>query len=180
MEELTTTERERAIRLIEENRDRLCESVSGLSDAQWTFKPAPDRWSVLDNVEHLAVLGDRVRMRLSNFESAPPSPPDRSLREIDAMLLTKVVDRSIKLKAPEPAEPTGRWTPVVAVEQYRTVCAGLTEVAQTPTGLREHAVPHPIFGPMDGYQWLLAAGAHSDRHNQQIAEVKSDANFPSE
>jgi hypothetical protein len=31
---------------------------------------------------------------------------------------------------------------------------------------------------MDGYQWVLATAAHTERHTKQILEVKSDPNFP--
>jgi hypothetical protein len=178
MEELSASERERAVRLLEESRDRVCGSVGDLSDAQWTFKPAPDRWSAVENVEHLALLGGRLKTMLANIENMAPAAPDRPVQEIDALLLATVADRSTKVKAPEPALPTGRWTPAAALEQYRAVCDELAEIARTSTVLRQHAVPHPLFGPMDGYQWVLAAGAHSDRHNQQIMEVKADPGFP--
>jgi hypothetical protein len=178
MQELTAVERERAVRLLEASRDRVCASVGGLSEAQWTFKPAPDRWSALDNVEHLAVLGGRVKMMLLNIANAPAAAPERPVEEVDELLLASVVDRSVKLKVPEAGAPTGRWSPAVALEQYRAVCDEFAEIARTSTVLRQHAVPHPLFGPMDGYQWVLAAGAHSDRHNQQILEVKVDPRFP--
>jgi hypothetical protein len=32
---------------------------------------------------------------------------------------------------------------------------------------------------MDGYQWILAATAHAERHTKQILEVRADENFPS-
>jgi hypothetical protein len=31
---------------------------------------------------------------------------------------------------------------------------------------------------MDGYEWVLTAGAHTDRHTRQILEVKADPRFP--
>jgi hypothetical protein len=39
-------------------------------------------------------------------------------------------------------------------------------------------VDHPVLGPLDGYEWILAAAAHSERHTKQILEVKADPNFP--
>lgn len=44
--------------------------------------------------------------------------------------------------------------------------------------LRGHVIPHPFLGPWDGYQWILAAGAHGARHTAQIEEVKASAGFP--
>ena len=31
---------------------------------------------------------------------------------------------------------------------------------------------------MDGYQWVLAAAAHMERHTKQILEVKAELAFP--
>jgi hypothetical protein len=31
---------------------------------------------------------------------------------------------------------------------------------------------------MDGYQWILAAAAHTERHAKQMLEVKADDDFP--
>jgi hypothetical protein len=40
------------------------------------------------------------------------------------------------------------------------------------------AVSNGEFESMDGYQWALAAGAHTERHAKQILEIKADPNFP--
>jgi hypothetical protein len=34
------------------------------------------------------------------------------------------------------------------------------------------------YDSMDGYQWVLGAAAHTERHTKQILEVKADPNFP--
>ena len=39
-------------------------------------------------------------------------------------------------------------------------------------------MPHPVFGHWDGYQWMLAAGAHTARHVAQIREIQSTKGFP--
>ena len=43
---------------------------------------------------------------------------------------------------------------------------------------RDHLGPHPVFGALDGYQWILLLSAHSERHTKQIEEVKADPGFP--
>jgi hypothetical protein len=49
-----------ALEYLIETRDGVLEAVKGLSEAQWRFRPSPDRWSGLENVEHLALVGRRV------------------------------------------------------------------------------------------------------------------------
>jgi hypothetical protein len=34
--------------------------------------------------------------------------------------------------------------------------------------LRAIGTPHPVFGLLDGVQWLLFAGAHTERHRAQL------------
>jgi hypothetical protein len=119
-----------------------------------------------------------VRGIVSNIDQAPAPPADRDVKAIDAMLLAKVPDRSNKAKAPEGAVPTGRWTPAEALQHFRTDRAAIAAMLRDKPGLRDHAVPHPAFGPIDGYEWILATAGHTDRHIQQIREVKADAHFP--
>src|SRR5580658_2717257 len=52
---LTSQEREAALKQFETTRDNFIKSIAGLSPAQWTFKPAPDRWSVAEVAEHITL-----------------------------------------------------------------------------------------------------------------------------
>jgi hypothetical protein len=52
---LTPQERELALKELQRTRDKFLQSIAGLSQKQWTFKPAPDRWSVAEVAEHIAV-----------------------------------------------------------------------------------------------------------------------------
>ena len=42
---ITMQEREAAIKYMEETRLKFLDSIKDLSEAQWKFKAAPDRWS---------------------------------------------------------------------------------------------------------------------------------------
>src|SRR5208282_3407039 len=42
---LTAEEREFALKSLQATHDAFLQSISGLSEKQWKFKPAPDRWS---------------------------------------------------------------------------------------------------------------------------------------
>jgi hypothetical protein len=54
-QDITPAEKDKALHYLAETRDGLAGAVKGLSEAQWKFKPGPDRWSVAEVVEHLAV-----------------------------------------------------------------------------------------------------------------------------
>ena len=38
--------------------------------------------------------------------------------------------------------------------------------------------PHPFFGELDAYQWLLVTGWHERRHTKQIERIQASAGFP--
>jgi len=52
-----------------------------LSEAQWNFKPAPDRWSVAQVMEHIAAAEDFIRgMVKEKIMMAPAGEPGRDVK----------------------------------------------------------------------------------------------------
>lgn len=176
---LTQAEKEQTLRYLSESRNGVVDAVKGLSEAQWKFKPAADRWSVAEVVEHLALIEDMVSQNiLGSIEKAPAPSADRDPKQVDVMLLAKIPDRSTKFQAPPSAVPTGRWTPAETLEHFLAGRAQTAALLKSTPDLRQHVINHPVFGPLDGYEWVLAVAAHSARHTKQILEVKADPNFP--
>ncbi len=179
---LTAEERTKAIQQFETTRGNFLKSISGLSEKQWNFKPAPDRWSAAEVAEHIAVSESAIAgMVKERVLKSPAAPENREqVKGKDELILEKVPDRSVKAKAPEFLQPTHRWATreelTKAFEQSRA--ANIEFVRTTDEDLRDHFGPHPVFGLLDGYQWMLLVAAHSARHTAQIEEVKADPNFP--
>jgi hypothetical protein len=179
---LTAQERAAAITQFETTRDNFLKSIAGLSEKQWAFKAAPDRWSVAEVAEHITIseltLGGLVQQKIMQSPAAPEKRDQ--VKGKDEMILQRVPDRSHKAQAPEFLKPTGRWPNeadlVKAFEQARA--ANIDYIRNTNDDLRDHFFDHPVFGTLDGYQWLLLITAHSARHTEQIEEVKADPNFP--
>ncbi len=179
---LTAQEREAALKQFEATRDNFLRSISGLSQKQWTFKPAPDRWSVAEVAEHITVSESAIFSLVQKQVMTSPAAPEKrdQVKGKDEMILQRVPDRSHKAQAPEFLRPTGRWATEAdlakAFEDSRA--ATMEYIRTTDDDLRDHFFDHPVFGTMDGYQWLLLISAHSARHTAQIEEVKADPNFP--
>ena len=178
--DLTTSDREQALRYLDETRNGVIEATKGLSEAQWKFKPAPDRWSIAEIVEHIALGEDFLLHTLrEELPKAPAAAADRDPREVDAQILSFIPDRSEKYKAPPFLIPTGRWTPQQALEHFLASRAETAAFLKSSNDLRGPLVFLPQLGkPVDGYEWILTASAHSDRHTRQILEVKADPGFP--
>jgi uncharacterized damage-inducible protein DinB len=181
---LTAEEREAALKLFQTTHDNFIKSISGLSQKQWSFKPAPDRWSVAEVAEHITVSETTIMGLIQHPLMQSPAAPEKreQVKGKDQMILEKVPDRSHKAQAPEMLRPTGRWVTEAdlakAFEDARK--ANLDYIRTTNDDLRDHFFDHPAFGTLDGYQWLLLLGTHSARHTVQIEEVKADPNFPKE
>lgn len=179
---LTAQEREFALQQFQTTRDNFLKSISGLSEKQWTFKPAPDRWSVAEVAEHITVSETTIMGLIQKPLMQSPAAPERraEVKGKDQMILERMPDRSHKAQAPEMLRPTGRWATEAeltkAFEESRK--ANMDYIRTTNDDLRDHFFNHPVFGPMDGYQWLLLLSSHSARHTEQIEEVKADPNFP--
>jgi hypothetical protein len=176
---ITPAERENALSYLTQSREGVVAAVKGLSEAQLKFKPAADRWSVAEVVEHLALIEEIVNQGvLGKLSGAPAPTAGWDAKKVDAMVLAKVPDRSTKFQAPEPAVPTGRWTPAETLEHFLAGRAQTAAFLKSAPDLRGHVVSHPVFGAMDGYEWILAVAAHTDRHTKQILEVKADPAYP--
>ena len=179
---LTSQERDAALKQFEVTRDNFLKSIAGLSQKQWTFKPAPDRWSVAEVAEHIAVSESSIfGLVQKQIMTSPAAPEKRSqVKGKDEMIMERVPDRSHKAQAPEFLRPTGRWaTEAELAKAFEDSRAATMEYIHTTNDdLRDHFFDHPVFGTLDGYQWLLLISAHSARHTAQIEEVKADPNFP--
>ena len=171
---------ESAQKYLESTRKGVEEATKGLSEAQWNFKPAPDRWSVAEVLEHITVAEDYLRGFVENQVLKAPAAPDRDVKKIDEMVLAMIPDRSHKFQAPEPLRPTNKFvTPAETLKHFLESRAKTEALLKDTPDLRDHAMESPLNGQkLDAYEWILFIAAHSDRHTKQIKEVEADPNFP--
>ncbi len=175
---LTPADREKADQYLQQTRDGVVAAVKGLSEAQMKFKPAPDRWSVAEVLEHITLVEDGLfQMTAEKVMKSPAGAADRDTAKADAMVLAMVPDRSHKAQAPPPFVPTGRWTPAETLDHFQKSRVRTIAFLDSTPDLRAHVTDSPL-GPLDGYEWILFMAAHSERHTKQILEVKADPNFP--
>ena len=157
----------------------LLQAIAGLSAEQRSFKPAADRWSVADCVEHLAVVEGFILKSVQGILQQPPGDqPDTNGK--DQVILNNVPGRATRVKGPDAVMPNGRWPDFEeSLRQFEAARDGSIRFAETTQAhLRGHAFPHPFLGPLDCYQWLLFLAAHCERHVRQMEEVKSHPAFP--
>lgn len=179
---LTPEERAKAIDYLKQTQKDFLASIEGVSEAQWKFKAGPDRWSIAETAEHIAVTEGFIWDLVSGKIMKSPAAPEKKaeVKGKEEIILTKVPDRSRKAQAPEPLKPTGRFaTREALMKEFESIRAKeIAYVTETKEDLRSHFEDHPALKTMDAWQWLLFNGAHCKRHTAQILEVKTDPNYP--
>jgi hypothetical protein len=178
---LTQGERDRALSELYVSRKQFLDSVAGLSEAQWNFKPAPAVWSIAECAEHIAVADDLLLNGLPKLMQSPAEPQKRAeVKGKDELVLKQTLDRSHKFQAPEMLVPKHRWPNEAAlVEHFKETRDHLLDyVRTTEDDLRDHFTQHPAFKTVDAYQFILLMSAHCQRHTLQLNEVKQAPGFP--
>jgi len=179
---LSQKEREQGVAELEGSRKAFLDATNGLSEAQWNFKPAPDRWSIAECAEHVGVTETFIRNLITEQALKGPAEPEKRalVQGKDRSLMTMVVDRTAKLKASEAIQPTRRWTSSGEITKnvLESRARTIEFVSTTQEDLRDHFMDHPVFKTLDTYQWILLTSGHMRRHTAQILEVKADPNFP--
>ncbi len=178
---ISKPDRDKVVQYLSTTRDQVLAETEKLSDAQWNFKAGPDRWSVGEVVEHLALaetfLAGARQQAMAG--AAPTAEQLAGTKGKDELILKAIPDRTKKVQAPEPIQPKqrlGSRDKVMAA--YKERRAQTLDYAQKTTDdLRSRIGDSPL-GPLDAYQWLLFVAAHNERHLGQIREVKADPNFP--
>src|SRR4051812_41710504 len=102
--ELTDAERKFAVDHLNKTRADLLAAVQGLSETQLNFKTAPDRWSVLECVQHITLASQGL---FGLVQQTAKTPNDSNFKSgvTDSMFIVMVEDRTHKAQAPEPFKP---------------------------------------------------------------------------
>jgi hypothetical protein len=163
---------------LERTAAKFLNAVEGLTEEQWYFKPAPDRWSIAECAEHIAVSETFIRGVVEKMLEKPVETVEPEARK-DAVLMAMLVDRTSKFNAPDPLVPHDSFESeeeLIAsfVRERRETIA----LAKSASGLRDRAGTHPALGNVDAYGWLLIVAGHSERHTLQIEEIKQSEGYP--
>lgn len=177
---LTQQERDSLVKHLQQTRQAFLDSIADLSDAQWTFRAGPDRWSIAEVAEHIAISETTIRQLVTDKMLKGPAIPRPAETISDEKLLAWLLDRTSRFQAPEMLKPTNRWaTRDALTKDFLAAREQTTTYVRTTTDdLHGHGGPHPVFKMLDGYQWLLLLSGHSARHTAQITEVKESAGYP--
>jgi DinB superfamily len=165
---------------LDETRARLVGAVEPLTDEQQGFRPSPERWSAAEIVEHLSIVERRVARMLGVLISKLEPESERAEGSpFEPVTITEFVERSLteKYTAPDEIRPKGAplSDSLARLRDSRAALRSLRERVERVDGPRAR-FPHPVWGPLDLYQWLAFVGAHERRHLAQIEALKEMMN----
>ncbi|MBP2000521.1 putative damage-inducible protein DinB [Paenibacillus shirakamiensis] len=151
-------------------RNQIFELVQDLNEDQINQKPAPDKWSIAQVMDHLYLMertiAHQIGVTIKNDVDAPT--------DLKPYKLT--LDRTRHVDAPPNLVPSeDRLT----MEHLKSELAQSREAliaslaGQDQEKLKHLSFLHPVFGMMDLTQWEDFVGIHEERHMEQIREVKN-------
>ncbi|MGA3187228.1 MAG: DinB family protein [Bryobacteraceae bacterium] len=177
---ITDQERETALALLARSRTAVLNAVDGVTEEQARWKHAPERWSILEYIEHLAVSDDAlVGMVKRSLQSPAKIETGEERRAREQKIRETPIPRGAN-RAPEILKPVARFDSLAdAVSAFLAARERTIAYAQSTTDdLRSHYAPHSVLGSLDGYQWLCGNARHAESHAAHVMELRGMPDFP--
>ena len=165
---------------LDTTRADLAKAVEAVSPAHRGQRPGPDRWSVAEVLEHLAIVESRVVQlangRIAAAKAAGLGPELETSPIIDSINRARITDRSQRVTAPAMIQPQSGTDAASVWSALQQARANLREAVLAGDGLAltEISHQHPALGLINLYQWLVFVGSHEARHTAQIREIASE------
>ena len=162
------------------SKEEIIAETKNLTKEQWNFKESPDRWSINQIVEHIAIwellLMHEISVALQrdpipSFEHYLPDslflqPDPKGLKPKNALDFTKPFSLAIPLGNNE-GKNNLIWLLTMRDES----------IAYLKTETKNIRLNYICFGP-NVHQNYMIIFAHTDRHLRQIRKVKVHPNYP--
>lgn len=178
--QLTDVEKEKAVAEMTQSHKLLISSIDGLSNAQLNYKSSPESWSIAECVEHITISENTIfGMMQGTLEKAANPSKREDVKMSDDQLLAIIKDRSNKVKTSEAFEPSGKFgsyeeTLNAFIKKRKE---NIEYAKNTSDDLRNHYAQLP-FGTVDAFQVIIFMSGHTERHTNQILEIKANEGFP--
>ena len=159
-------------------RRELEEVLSQLPRTRWAERPASGGWTMAELVDHLRIVEDsctRVIRKLMQKIREDGTGPETSEEPVVPIRgsVRHILDRTRKFEAPPFVAPGEAPDPQVAYEGLHATRDALLATLREADGMALGAAtrPHPVVGPIDGYEWALSVAEHEARHTEQAREI---------
>jgi uncharacterized damage-inducible protein DinB len=150
-------------------REKILQSVSGMSDKQLNERVEDNSWTIAQVLEHLYLIERSITISISkqleNEESV----------QTNEKPIHYAVDRSRKIQAPSFVFPSDEYMSLEEIKgkltESRAALINVVDEADESL-LEQKSFPHLVFGLVSLKQWVPFIGFHEERHLAQIEEIK--------
>lgn len=166
---------------IDRDRAALLRSVERIDAVLLDERPSPDSWSISDVLHHLALTEEAAAKLLSRMlekarEQQLPPDPDPNGSVLDSIAAVVAGADRARASAPDRVAPRSHVAAADAIARLgasrKSLAASLAALSDYDCSRLTH--PHPFFGELDVYQWVLVTGWHEQRHRKQIVRVRAE------
>ncbi len=173
----TEEDRQYLLENLIKSKDELLQETEGLTVEQWNFKESPDRWSINQIVEHLAIWElivmheISVALQMGEFPQIKKYPPDSLFLGTDPNK-NETTDFTKPFSYPV---PLGNNKGKDNITWLTTMRAESIEFVKTEK--RNLRLYYVNFGP-NVHHKCMQIFAHNYRHLKQIRKVREHASYP--
>ena len=161
--------------LLDHERAAFMAQVERVPGARQAQRPTPERWSVVEIVEHVVRidLGVAKILALKGAEPLTATSEQLAAARMTPERIGWVRSREQRVEAPERVRPTGTLSPEAALAQLASARTALKAayLAADAAVLDGAVHPHPLIGPVTLRGWIVLTAHHDARHAQQVAEL---------
>ncbi len=175
------TDRTYLLENLTRSRDMIIEETKDLTPTQWNFKESPERWSINQIVEHIAIWELLLDHEISRSLSAGPQPELIKFAKTDSEYLGFIMEDKPHISV-EYTKPFTYTLPHGLNDGKNNLAwflkmrnESLDFVSSTKDDLRVYYLKA---GRGNIHQTYITLFGHSDRHLRQIKKVKQHAKYP--
>lgn len=150
---------------LEKARLALIHKVISLEPEQLTHKPGPDRWSILEDLQHLVLAEQRTILKVDSV----PDSEERKPGMFEIVL--QVLDHDTIVDVPDPGMiPDGDATLEGLITAWDKSRIELLEFLEScgPEDLERPVSRHPVTGPITVVECLRLIDSHFHHHRRRI------------
>ena len=163
-------------------REELMKETEGLSDQQWKFKEAPDRWSINEVVEHIHIWEMLLMYDVTRSLSAGIQPTLLTTAKHDDVILGFITEETPHHSL-EYTKPFNYTIPMGINDLKNNVALflklrdqSIQYIKTSKEDLRLYARTHDKSTSI--HQLYIVVFGHTDRHLRQIRKIKKHINYP--
>ena len=158
------------VETLKENTDRLFEFLKDIDRELLIEKPAPDKWSIMENLDHIFQVEKGINFVFTGATELEERDPQAKFDQIEKDFM----DFDRRFTAMGPILPKGQFEDLDSIKKSISKNRKmLTEIGNS-RGWDETclAFEHRLFGAMTRMEWIWFTIVHTNRHLVQMENCK--------